>query len=105
MIDDKISSYTVIESTEIGSAKFVVGENPGNSLTPYGTWQANMKNDPHSYFWGHYFGSKEEAVADYGERITQEARYQQSFNESKPRQNREMERGKQLQTKRDRKER
>lgn len=51
MIGDKISSYSVIESTKIGSAEFVVEENSGNSITPYGTWQANMKNDPHSYFW------------------------------------------------------
>ena len=92
MIGDKISSYSVIESTEIGCAKFVVGENSGNSITPYGTWQANMKNDPHSYFWGHYFVSKEEAVADYGERITQEARYQQSFHQNKPRQYKELDR-------------
>lgn len=79
MIGDKIGNHTVIESISIGNAKFVVGENLNNPATPYGTWQANIKNDPSNYFWGHYMATKEDAIADYGERITQEANYQKSF--------------------------
>ncbi len=83
MIGDKVEGYTIIESTVIGNAKFVVGENPQNPITPYVTWQANMKNDPHSYFWGHYYGDKLTALADYGDRISQEAQYLKSFQEKK----------------------
>lgn len=83
MIGDKISSYTVIVSTEIGNAKFVVGENTDNEVAPYATWQANIKNNPHDYFWGHYFSGKEDALVDYGERITCEAKYQQGYAHAK----------------------
>lgn len=83
MIGDKVEGYTIIESTVIGNAKFVVGENPQNPIVPYVTWQANMKNAPHSYFWGHYYGDKITALADYGDRITQEAQYLKSFQEKK----------------------
>lgn len=83
MIGDKVESYIIIESTVIGNAKFVVGENPQNPIAPYVTWQANMKNDPHSYFWGHYYGDKNTAMADYGDRISQEAQYLKSFQKKK----------------------
>ena len=83
MIGDKVEGYSIIESTVIGNAKFVVGENPQNPIAPYVTWQANMKNDPHSYFWGHYYGDKNTAMADYGDRISQEAQYLKSFQEKK----------------------
>ncbi|MDD4808080.1 MAG: hypothetical protein PHU30_06275 [Oscillospiraceae bacterium] len=83
MIGQKVQGYTIIESTVIGNAKFVVGENSGNSIAPYVTWQANMKNDPNSYFWGHYYGDKMAALADYGDRISQEAQYLKGFQAQK----------------------
>lgn len=83
MIGDTVQGYTIIESTVIGNAKFVVGENPQNPIAPYVTWQANMKNDPHNFFWGHYCTDKMGAMEDYGKRISDEARYLKSFQQKK----------------------
>ena len=66
-------SYTIIESMTIGSARFVIGENLHNPVAPYVTWQANIRNDPDNFFWGHYCATKLGAVADFGRRITEEA--------------------------------
>ncbi len=65
--------YTIIESMTIGSARFVIGENLNNPVAPYVTWQANIRNDPDNFFWGHYCATKLGAVADFGRRITEEA--------------------------------
>lgn len=81
MIGDKISGYTVTESVSLGNAKFVLGENPNNPIVPFATWQANIKNGEHDYFWGHYTDTRENALKDFGERISREAEYQQSFKE------------------------
>src|SRR5574344_1850795 len=65
--------YVIIESVTVGNARFVIGENPNNQAAPYVTWQANVKNDPNNFFWGHYCATKLGAVADFGRRITEEA--------------------------------
>lgn len=65
--------YTIIESMTVGNARFVIGENLNNPVAPYVTWQANIKNDPDNFFWGHYCATKLGAVADFGRRITEEA--------------------------------
>ena len=65
--------YTIIESMTVGSARFVIGENLHNPVAPYVTWQANIRNDPDNFFWGHYCATKLGAVADFGRRITEEA--------------------------------
>lgn len=65
--------YTIIESMAVGSARFVIGENLHNPVAPYVTWQANIRNDPDNFFWGHYCATKLGAVADFGRRITEEA--------------------------------
>ena len=67
--------YTIIESMTIGSARFVIGENLNNPAAPYVTWQANVKNDPNNFFWGHYCATKLDAVADFAQRINAEAEY------------------------------
>lgn len=83
MIGDKIGDYTVTDSITIGNAKFVLGENPQNPIAPFATWQANVKNNEHDYFWGHYTDSRESAMQDFGERISRETEYQKSFHENK----------------------
>ena len=83
MIGDKVDDYIIIESTVVGNAKFVVGENP-NAPAPYATWQCNIKNDPHTYFWGHYCMDKASAMEDYGKRISEEAHYQKVLKLDKP---------------------
>lgn len=83
MIGDKVGDYIIIESAVIGNAKFVVGESLQNPA-PYATWQCNMKNDPHSYFWGHYCTDKISAMEDYGKRISAEAHYQKGLKLDKP---------------------
>lgn len=65
--------YTIIESMTVGSARFVIGENLHNPVAPYVTWQANIRNDPDNFFWGHYCATKLGAVTDFGRRITEEA--------------------------------
>ena len=67
--------YTIIESMTVGNARFVIGENPNNQAAPYVTWQANVKNDPNNFFWGHYCATKLDAVADFAQRINAEAEY------------------------------
>ena len=67
--------YVIIESVTVGNARFVIGENPNNQAAPYVTWQANVKNDPDNFFWGHYCSTKLAAIADFGRRITEEAEY------------------------------
>ena len=67
--------YTIIESMTIGSARFVIGENLNNPAAPYVTWQANVKNDPNNFFWGHYCATKLDAVADFAQRINAAAEY------------------------------
>lgn len=65
--------YTIIESMTVGSARFVIGENLHNPVAPYVTWQANIRNNPDNFFWGHYCATKLGAVADFGRRISEEA--------------------------------
>ena len=84
MIGNQVEGYTIIESIEIGSAKFVVGENPNNPITPYVTWQANTKNDPNNYFWGHYCTDKLGAMADFGKRVSDEADRQRNMKKQRP---------------------
>lgn len=67
--------YTIIESMTVGSVRFVIGENLNNPAAPYVTWQANIKNNPDNFFWGHYCATKLGAVADFGRRITEEAEF------------------------------
>ena len=67
--------YVIIESVTVGNARFAIGENPNNQAAPYVTWQANVKNDPNNFFWGHYCATKLDAVADFAQRINAEAEY------------------------------
>ena len=67
--------YTIIESMTVGNVRFVIGENLNNPAAPYVTWQANVKNDPNNFFWGHYCATKLDAVADFAQRINAEAEY------------------------------
>ena len=75
--------YTIIESMTVGKARFVIGENLNNPASPYVTWQANIKNDPDNFFWGHYCATKLSAVADFGRRITEEAEFLRDRAKSK----------------------
>ena len=67
--------YVIIESVTVGNARFVIGENPNNQAAPYVTWQANVKNDPNNFFWGHYCATKLDAVADIAQRNNAEAEH------------------------------
>lgn len=79
MIGDKVGNYTIIESTVVGDTKIVIGENPNHPLTPYVTWEANMKNDPHNYNIGHYSATIDGALEDYGKRITAVVQMRNAF--------------------------
>lgn len=76
--------YVIIESVTVGNARFVIGENPNNQAAPYVTWQANVKNDPDNFFWGHYCATKLDAVADFAKRINEEAEYLRERAKAKP---------------------
>lgn len=75
--------YTIIESVTVGNARFVIGENKDSRIAPYVTWQANIKNDPDSFFWGHYCSTKLDAIADFGKRVTDEAEFLQECTRAK----------------------
>ena len=74
---------TIIEIRTVCNARFVIGENLNNPAAPYVTWQANIKNDPDNFFWGHYCATKLGAVADFGRRITEEAEFLRERAKSK----------------------
>lgn len=80
--------YVIIESVTVGNARFVIGENPNNQAAPYVTWQANVKNDPNNFFWGHYCSTKLDAVADFAQRINAEAEYLRAQTKTAPLQER-----------------
>lgn len=88
-MQDKVGSYTIIASITVGKIVIALGEHL-KSPSPYGTWLARA--DSSGYFWGHYFGDKISALADFGKRITNEAelvrqeipQYEQMQNKADP---------------------
>jgi len=61
-----IGDYQIIRLEQLGDVNFALGFNK-NAVEPYGTWQS--KGDD-NYFWGHYFGDKDMATADFYKRIS-----------------------------------
>jgi len=66
------AGYEIIEKLNIGNSVFVLGTMDSSYGTKYATWQANAKNDPTNYFWGHYIQSYEDAREDLYERAYNE---------------------------------
>lgn len=58
--------YTIIRSLKIGAAEFVLGRRDEKSFV---TWEYT---DHGGYFWGHYFGSEGDALADLYKRAAAE---------------------------------
>ena len=48
------------------SAEIVLCYLPDNNATPFVTWQRNIEDG--STYWGHYFKTEHEALADFGKR-------------------------------------
>ena len=62
------AGYTIVKTVRIGDSEFVAGEREGGSAV---TWQYSNIG---GYFWGHYFGSLEEALADLYKRAAEDCR-------------------------------
>jgi len=61
-----IGNYQIIRLEQLGDVNFAIGFNK-NAVEPFGTWQSNGDDN---YFFGHYFGDKDNANADFYKRIS-----------------------------------
>jgi len=68
------AGYEITEKLTVGNSVFVLGSNETRFGTKYVTWQANAKNDPTNYFWGHYLENYEDAREDLFERAHSESK-------------------------------
>jgi len=66
---EKIAGYTITKRVQVGQKEFVLGENP-KAPSPYATWQ-HMEGRT-GYDWGHYYQSRDKALADLHERANNE---------------------------------
>ena len=60
------AQYTIIKSLNLGLCEFVLGK---YSEVDYVTWEYTESG---GYFWGHYFGTEEDALADLYKRAAAE---------------------------------
>ena len=65
--------YTIIKRERVGKKEFVLGHNP-KAPSPYATWKCNANQS--YYYWGHYFGDKDRALADFNKRVREEKSYE-----------------------------
>ena len=63
--------YEIIKARPIGNVEFVVGENI-HDRTRYVTWEYSKTG---GYYWGHYFGDKQQAIEDMYNRAEEELSY------------------------------
>lgn len=62
-----LAKYSLPHKDGHMEAEIVLCYLPDNKVTPYVTWQHNLKDN--AYYWGHYFSTENEARADFGERV------------------------------------
>ncbi len=77
-----VSGYTITERIQVGKKTFVLGENK-NAGDKFVTWQ-HMEGRT-GYDIGHYFGSREKALADLHKRADTERENLDSGKSAKPR--------------------
>lgn len=66
---DNIQGYEIRQSTLFENGRgFALGHNP-KAPSPFVTWQFTEKDGKRDYEWGHYFGSRDKALADYNNRV------------------------------------
>lgn len=65
--------YEITERFITGELGYVLGESK-TAPAPFVTW-CFRADSPQHYFWGRYFGSKEKALENYRERISDELGY------------------------------
>lgn len=63
-----IGGYTILERRQVGEVMIAVGHHP-TAPAPYATWKAYEHSNFQSFNHGHYFGTKQEAMVDYFQRI------------------------------------
>jgi hypothetical protein len=66
---ETVAGYTVTERVQVGEKLFVLGENPG-AVSPFATWRHTDGRE--GYDVGHYFQSREKAMADLHRRAEKE---------------------------------
>lgn len=62
--------YTIIERKQAGEVMIVVGHHP-TAPSPYVTWKAYDFTDFSSFHYGHYFNTRQEAMADFYKRLAE----------------------------------
>jgi hypothetical protein len=68
------ASYAIIQRIAIGGIEIVLGQHVKRPEM-YVTWRrtpANERNAKPEYYWGHYFGNEQSAVADFNSRVENE---------------------------------
>lgn len=70
------AGYEIIKSVPVGNTEFVLGQSIYNGAQ-YVTWECTGGNN---YFWGHYFATKEIAIADLYNRVEREVQFQRDEN-------------------------
>jgi hypothetical protein len=70
------AGYAITRRTTIGQIEIVLGERI-TAPDKYVTWRrtpAHEKSGKAEYYWGHYFSTKDAAIADYNSRVAEENR-------------------------------
>ena len=63
-----IGGYTILERRQVGEVMIALGHHP-TAPAPYATWKAYEHTNFQSFNHGNYFGTKQEAMVDYFQRI------------------------------------
>lgn len=65
-----VQGYTLLERRQAGEVMIALGYHP-KAPQPYVTWKAYEHDNFQSFNHGHYFSTREEAMADYFRRLSE----------------------------------
>ena len=71
-MDEKttVGGYTILERRQVGEVMIALGHHP-KAPAPYATWKAYEHSNFQSFNQGHYFATRESAMADYFHRLAE----------------------------------
>ncbi len=81
------AGYEIIQSVPVGNTEFVLGQSIYTGAQ-FVTWECTGGNN---YFWGHYFETKERAIADLYDSVEYEVQCQRKEGTNRARQSRDRE--------------
>lgn len=79
------AGYETIQSVPVGTTEFVLGQSI-HTGAQFVTWECTGGNN---YFWGHYFKTKEKAIADLYDRVEYEVQCQRKEGTNRTKQSRD----------------